>query len=434
MERDPRDVEYYYQRRVREYEDDRERMRREISPHDSVSQVSTRRHRDRDRDRDYSSDDSMVYIRKETRGYDDEPHHHRRHLAEGALLGVGAAELLRQRSKSQGREVSGGVGRVGKDVGAAALGAIAANAVEHYRSKSRRRSLSVDDDDRRHRHHHRRRSRSRSSSHSRVKTLAEVGLGAAALAGVVALARNKSQNDRRSRSRRRRSSQSRADNTASRSKSRNRAMAAAGLAGAAAAGVIEKVRSHSRTRSKSLLRQGLPIVAAGLGTAAAAGLYENIKAKREQSAHGDRGRSRSRSVSRNRGPILPDPAKESAGLIEYGHDPVYGNVPAADYYGRPASQQGYYNEAVVPVRDGRNRGYSTSSSGSDRSHRRRHRRREKKERSSSRIRDLAEAGLAAAGFSQAASKISGKQKEKNRRSRERESRRKRNSSCEISLS
>ncbi|RAO71167.1 uncharacterized protein BHQ10_007179 [Talaromyces amestolkiae] len=425
VERDPRDVEYYYQRRVREYDDDRDRIRREISPHDSVSQVSTRRRRDRDRDRDYSSDDSMVYIRKETREYDDEPHHHKRHLAEGALLAVGAAELLRHRSKSQGREVTGGVGRVGRDVGAAALGAIAANAVDHYRSKSRRRSSSVDDDDRRHRRHHRH-SRSRSSSHSRAKTLAGIGLGAAALAGAVALARNKSQDDRRSRSRHRQRSQSRGGNAASRSKSRNRHMAAAGLAGAAAAGLIERARSKSRSRSKSRIRQGLPIVAAGLGSAAAAGLYENFKAKRDQSAKGERRSSRTRSTSRSRGPILPDPARESAGLIEYGHDPVYGNIPAADYYGRPNSQQGYYNDAVVPAvgnRDGRDRGYSTSSSGSDRSHRRRHRRREKKERSSSRIRDLAEAGLAAAGLGYAASKISGNKKDKSRHSRERESRR-----------
>lgn len=428
VERDPRDVEYYYQRRVREYDDDRDRIRREISPHDSVSQVSTRRRRDRDRDRDYSSDDSMVYIRKETREIDDEPHHHKRHLAEGALLAVGAAELLRHRSKSQGREVTGGVGRVGRDVGAAALGAIAANAVDHYRSKSHRRSSSVDDDDRRYRRHHRH-SRSRSSSHSRAKTLAGIGLGAAALAGAVALARNKSQDDRRSRSRHRQRSQSRGGNAASRSKSRNRHMAAAGLAGAAAAGLIERARSKSRSRSKSRIRQGLPIVAAGLGSAAAAGLYENFKAKRDQSAKGERRSSRTRSTSRGRGPILPDLARESAGLIEYGHDPVYGNIPAADYYGRPNSQQGYYNDAVVPAvgnRDGRDRGYSTSSSGSDRSHRRRHRRREKKERSSSRIRDLAEAGLAAAGLGYAASKISGNKKDKSRHSRERESRRKLN--------
>ncbi|KAH8695968.1 hypothetical protein BGW36DRAFT_179272 [Talaromyces proteolyticus] len=442
-ERDPRDVEYYYQRRVREYDDDRERVRRELSPHDSVSQVGSRRHRDRDRDRDYSSDDSMVYIRKETREYDGEPHHHKRHLAEGALLGVGAMELLRHRSKSQGRPVSGALGHVGQGVGAAALGAVAANAIEHYRSKSRRRSSSVDDDrSSRHYHHghrsgHRSRSRSRSSSHSRAKTLAGIGLGAAAIAGAVALARQKSQSnkDRRSRSRHRRSSQSRGDDVRSTSKSRNQHIAAAGLAGAAAAGIIEKVRSRSRSRkgehrSRSRLRQSLPIVAAGLGSAAVAGLYENRKAKKEQDGASERQLSRSR--SRGRGAILPDPGKESTSLIEYGQDPVYGNIPAADYYGRPISSQGYYPDAVVPAGTSRNRsqsrGYSPSDTDSDRSHRRRHRRREKKERSGSRIRDFAEAGLAAAGLGYAASKISGGKKDRKDRehrshSRERRGRR-----------
>lgn len=437
VDRDPRDVEYYYQRRVREYDDDR--IRREISPHDSVSQVSTRRRHDRDRD-DYSSDDSMVYIRKETRDYDDGGAHYKRHLAEGALVGVGAAELLRRRSKSQGRQVSGGIGRVGKDVGAAALGAVAANAIDHYRSKSRRRASSLDEDERPYHHRRRRsRSRSRSSSHSRAKTLAGIGLGAAAIAGAVALARNSSQgnNDRRSRSRHRRSSRSRGvDVSRSPSKNRNKHMAAAGIAGATAAGIIERVRSQSRSRkgdhrSRSRVRQALPIVAAGLGSAAAAGIYENYKNNHEQSVKGERRRSRSASRSVSRGPILPDPAKESAGLIEYGHDPVYGNIPSADYYGRPASQQGYYNDATTPggrrSRDiSRSRGYDSSSSGSDHSHRRRHRRRENKERSSSRIRDLAEAGLAAAGLGYAAKKFSNKKDKKDRghRSRERESRRK----------
>jgi Domain of unknwon function (DUF3824) len=372
----------------------------------------------------------MVYIRKETREYDDEVPHHKRHVAEGALIGVGAAELLRHRSKSQGRQVSGGIGRVGRDVGAAALGAVAANAIDHYRSKSRRRSSSLDDDGYS-RHHPRRhrRSRSRSSSHSRAKTLAGIGLGAAAIAGAVALARNSSQgkNDRRSRSRHRHRSQSRGVDGRNQSTNRNKHMAAAGLAGAAAAGLIERARSKSRHRSQSRLRQSLPIVGAGLASAAAAGVYENYKNKREQSAKGDERRVRSVSRSRSRGPILPDPAKESAGLIEYGNDPI----PSGDYYGRPASQQEYYNGAVVPAdREGnRSRGYSTSSSGSDRTHRRRHRRHEKKERSGSRIRDMAEAGLAAAGLGYAASKFSNSRKDKkdrdrDHRSRERESRRK----------
>lgn len=478
IDRDPRDVEYYYQRRVREYDDDRPLSRREISPHDSVSQVNrSRSHRDRERDRDYSSDESMVYVRKETREYDEDPNH-RRHLAEGAgaLIGVGAAELLRHRSKSQGEEVSSGWSRIGRDVGAGAVGAVAADAIMRYRSKSRRRSESVDDGRSSHHHHHHRhhhhrrhrsrhRSRSRSSSLSRATTLAGIGLGAAALAGAVALARKKSEDnrERRSRSRHRRGSVSSGDDARS-SSHRNKRMAEAGLAGAAVAGLIEKARSRSRSRkgersrSRSRIRKSLPIVAAGLGSAAIAGLYEKHKEKKEEEAAAERQRRQSRSRSRARSAIHPDPTRESPGLIEYGNDPVYGSIPTTDYYGRPATPQGYYSDAVVPAdagdaaygaaRHGRrhrhrhrshSRGYSSdSSSESDRESRRSHRRQQKKERSSSRIRDLAEAGLAAAGVGYAASKYAErkekkKKADKERHSRERERRSKFPSSRQSSL-
>ncbi|RAL15072.1 DUF3824 domain-containing protein [Aspergillus homomorphus CBS 101889] len=428
---------YYYHRRVREWDEDR-RSRRELSPSDSVSQATRRRD-----EQDYSSDESMVYIRKETREYDDHPHHRRRHLAEGALAGVGAAELLRNHHKKEGEEVAEGVGRLGRDVGAGALGAIAAEAVsrarEHYRSKSRHRSHSFDDDHRshsRHHHHHHhhsrsRRSRSRSHSHSRARTLAELGLGAAAIAGAVALARNKSNSkkDRRSRSRHRRAASSTRslpvtkDGERSQSQSRKH-MAEAGLAGAAVAGLIERARSRSRpgrrdrSRSKSAIRKALPVLAAGLGTAAVTGLYEKNKEKKEGS------RRRSRSRSRAPSEVYSDPTKSSPGLIEYGEHPVHGSIPA-NYYGRPGSSHGYYSDASDPVASGaagfgstRRRDYSRSrsrsrgravrysSDSSDSESDRRRRRRGGHERPRSRSREFAEAALGAAGVGYAAHKLS----------------------------
>lgn len=439
---------YYYSRhrRVREYDD--RRSRRELSPGDSISQAS-RRHVDRDQD--YSSDDSMVYIRKETRDYDDHPHH-RRHLAEGALVGAGAAELIRSHRKRDGEEVSDGAGRLGKTLGAGALGAVAVNAASHARdyyrrSKSRHRAHSFDDE--RSSHHHSRhsrgrhhsRSRSRSHSHSRAKTLLELGVGAAAVAAGVAALRSKSNNDRKSRSRTR--SRSRAasrgrsvkgDKDASeRSMSeRRKHMAGAGLAGAAVAGLVEKVRSHSRSRkgersrSRSKFRQALPIAAAGLATAAATGIYEKKKGEKDEKEGATRGRHRSRSRSRAPSESFPDPARDSAGLIEYGNHPVAGSIPAEHYYGAPASPGApyYEQEAYAPRRHSRSRSRSrggrySSSDGSDREHRRH---RSSKHRS--RSRDLASAALGATGLGYAAHKYSQRKARSKSREREREHHRK----------
>ncbi|KAJ5295254.1 hypothetical protein N7508_010075 [Penicillium antarcticum] len=433
---------YYYSRhrRVREYDD--RRSRRELSPGDSVSQAS---HRRGDRD-DYSSDDSMVYIRKETRDYDDHPHH-RRHLAEGALVGAGAAELIRSHRKRDGEEVSDGAGRLGKTLGAGALGAVAVNAASHARdyyrrSKSRHRAHSFDDERSSHRHsrhsrgRHHSRSRSRSHSHSRAKTLLELGVGAAAVAAGVAALRSKSNNDRKSRSRTR--SRSRAasrgrsikdDKDSERSMSeRRKHMAGAGLAGAAVAGLVEKVRSHSRSRkgersrSRSKFRQALPIAAAGLATAAATGIYEKKKGEKDEkegvSSH--RGRHRSRSRSRAPSESFPDPSRDSAGLIEYGNHPVAGSIPAEHYYGAPASTGGPFysdgHEAYAPRRHSRSRSRSrggrySSSDGSDRE-----RRHHKKHRS--RSRDIASAALGATGLGYAAHKYS--QRKDRSKSKERE--------------
>ncbi|KAL2872298.1 DUF3824 domain-containing protein [Aspergillus lucknowensis] len=437
-----REPAYYYHRRVREYDNDNRRFRRELSPSDSVSQATRRRD-----DQEYSSDDSMVYIRKETKEYDG---HHRRHLASGALVGVGAAEFLRSRRKKEGEEVTGGLGRIGRDVGAGALGAVAVEAAsrakKYYRSKSRHRSHSFDDDRSSRYSHHRHyshshsrhgRSRSRSHSRSRARTFAEIGLGAAAIAGAVALARKKSDSGRRSRSRHRRGvSSSRSAKDADedkRSRSRRRKhMAEAGLAGAAVAGLVERARSRSRrrsrSRSKSKVRKALPVVAAGLGSAVAANVWDKRKEKKEAEEE-PRRKDRHRSRSRGRPPsdIYPDPSRDSTGLIEYGDHPVTGSIPAANYYGRPASSQGYRTDGSEPVgrgatgHRGRTRSRSRArfgssspdSSGDDR------RRRRSRHKHRSRSRDLAGAALAATGVGYAAHKYS-QHRERERENRDRQ--------------
>lgn len=437
----PRQSEYdveseYYRRRY----DDRH-SRRDISPGDSISQTSRRR--GRNRDAGYSSDDEYYY-HEETRTYDGDHPHHRRHMAEGALVGVGAAELIRSHRKREGEEVSHGASHAMKTAGAGALGAVAVNAASHvrdyYRSKSRSRHRSHSfDDERSHRHSRHSHSRSRSKSHSRAKTLMEVGLGAAAIAAGVAALRNnnKSADERRSRSRTRTRSRSRAGTSTTRDgKERSRSMsqrrkhmAGAGLAGAAVAGLVEHHRSKSRSRkgersrSHSRLRKALPVVAAGLGTAAATGLWEKNKADKE----GKDGRGRSRSKSRSRGgnDIYPDPTRDSAGLIEYGKDPVNGSIPTEHYYGAPSSSDpayfsdgGEYSRRPSRTRS-RSRGarYSGSSSGSDRESRRRHRKHR------SRSRDLAGAALGATGLGYAAHKIS-QSRERKKAEREQERTRK----------
>ena len=401
---------------------------------DLTDSQPARSHRGRDRDRDYSSDDSLVYIRKETREYDETPAHHGLHLAEGAALGVGAAELFRRRNKSQG-EASSGWGRIGRDVGAGALGVVAAEGIHRarsqHRSKSRRRSELLEPDRGSHHHHHSHRSRHRDSRHRHrsssasksggvnMKQIAGLGIGAAALAAGVALARKKSSDrrERRSRSRHRRSSPSFSDETATtvttttnngNSSHRNKRMAEAGLAGAAVAGLIERARSKSRSRkgersrSQNRLKQALPVLAAGAGSAALAGLYEKNKAKNaEEEVKSTRSRSRSRRRSRSRGAL-----HDSAGLIEYGQDPVY----QTDYYGRSTSAQGYHSDEMVRTsRRHRSRSRSAAlydSDDSDRTDRRRHRHRE-----------LAEAAAVSGGLGY----VAGKHVERHEKNRERQS-------------
>lgn len=461
-EPEPKEEEYYYEKKVRERIDDQPRrrersedswherrsMRREVSPHDSVSQVGGRQRRG-----SYSSDDSMVYVRR-TREYENESDgsspHQKRNLAAGVVAGIGAAELLRNHKKKEGRETSHGIGRIGRDVGAGALGAIAAEGISRarsqYRSRSRRRRSRGRDDSR---SRSRRRSRSRSESRSKLKTLGALGLGAAALAAAATIAQkrmNKKNETEASPERGRSESRGRhkgetveqlandptADD-ARNPKHRNIRMAEAGAAGAAITALLDRARSKSRgsrDRSRSRVRQAVPVVAAGLGSAALAGLYEKNKAKKEAEAIAKEerkeerreNRRKSRSRSRQRSEYFDGPSQAAMSdphLIEYGDGPMHGNNFGADYYGRPAPQEPYYahQTAVVPAapvaaaaygatrdrslsRDRRSRSRSASSSPGG------HRRRR------NRSRDAAEAAAAAGVGAVAASEYERKKKEK----------------------
>ena len=475
---DDEEEDYYFERRVRrvdgrdredeEYESRRHRRDRErdVSPGDSISQYG------RERRGGYESDSSYEYIKRETREeFSDEEPRHRRHLAEGAAVGLGAAELLRHHRKKKGEDERGS--RVGRDVGAAALGAIGAEAVtrarSHYRSKSRRgsrdrgsrdRESRDRDRDREGRRKHRRdksrgKERSRSESNHRVRNLAGLGLGAAAVAAAVGYANRNAKKseaeDRRSRSRTRRSSvgalppPEEADDARNASH-RNKKIAQAGLAGAAVAGLVERARSKSRgagkrERSKSRIRQGIPIAATALGSAAIAGMYErnqagkkDKEARREERAARRSARSRSRSQgfeASREGPLPGDP-----GLIEYGHDPVYNPSGVPDYYHRPASQQGYYNnteDAMVPAAaagaaygaqaqrdmDRGQRQRSLSSGSDDGRRRRRHRRHKSGSRSRSRSRNATTAALAAGAAGLAASEHEKRKQRKREKKEER---------------
>lgn len=409
------DEDYFYERRIIERKRPDEYDRRtEIRPRDSASQ--------------YSSDDSYEYVRRErvvdgSRSRDHSPHH-KRHLAEGALAGIAAGEIVRHHKKSQGEKPPG---RGRSLIGGAALGAVGAEALSRVRSLhrgSRSRSRSSSREFRRDRRDRKgRRSRSRSKSMSRVQQLG--GLAAVAAVGALAgYALKKGGNkdtviikdgDRRSRSRRRRGSyDSYMDGPPPPDKAlnpehRNRRIAQAGLASAAAAGIWEKVRSRSRPksrqRSKSRLRTGVPIAAAGLGGAALAGLYEKNKASKEakkeaiiaDEMHRGRGR-RSRSRSRSLGPYDDEYDRRRGGerdMIAYGNDPIYPDD-------RP-----YYSDEEPGMYRRRHNGGSSGGSSPD-----------NRRRSRSRNRHLGEAAAvgAAAGF---AGHEMGKRRERSRADRER---------------
>lgn len=382
-EEDPYYYHYHRRRRLRNSDD---RRGQNSSPRELIPRSSRRK---RDSDSESSTDDRMIDVRKETREYDRYEIHHRRHMAEEALVGVGAAELPRN-SRNRDGEVSSGSSHAIKTAGTGSLDAVAvrtaAHIREYYRSKSRIRS----------------RSRSRTRSCTRAKPLQELGLGAAAVAAGVASLRNSKENEGesdhrgRSRTRSRRRSRSR---SRSRSRQRNRKpstprseedgvsgepqprqyIVGAGRGSAAVAGLVEHNRNKSRSRkderSQSPLRKALPVLAAGAGTAAATGFYEKKNTKNEDrdsvSSYRHRG-SRSRSHS---GGVYPDPSRYSAGLIEYGSNPVSGSIPAEHYYSAVASPGSpYYPDGVdYSYSHHHRRGRSSSRSHSSRDQPQEHR-------------------------------------------------------------
>lgn len=424
--RDPNqdnDDEYYFQKTTRQvarrpepdqrddYDDYQDyRRQRNVRPRDSVSN---------------RGDEEDDYYYKRTETYDDSPRgsspKHRRHLAEGAVAGLGAAALLNHHNKQEG-----GKGRnIGKLVGGAALGTVGAELVTRARSRyrgadrSRSRSRSGSREPRQ-RGRGRRDvdgSRSRSKSKSRFGTLEK--LGAVAVVGAIAgyaLTRNGKNKevveDRRSRSRKRRSSTTRSlSRSLSGSRTRdpedkhdkNSTIAKAGLASAAVAGLVDHARNKSKGgRSRSRLRQGIPIAAAGLGGAAIAGLYENNKTKKERKVRAER--EKVRSLSRDRSQSRPRSAYDSRGipsddqnLITYGGEPV----PQGDQYGaHPMSRAGSYNE-------GRRRGSPASSDESPR------RRRYVNEQD-----EAAGAGVAGVAAHESAQRLERKRAERERRRQE----------------
>lgn len=63
--------------------------------------------------------------------------HHRRHLAEGAIAGVGIAEMVHKYRKREGEEVSHGLGHFARTLGAGALGAVAVNEATRIRRQDK---------------------------------------------------------------------------------------------------------------------------------------------------------------------------------------------------------------------------------------------------------------------------------------------------------
>ncbi|KAL3424238.1 hypothetical protein PVAG01_03519 [Phlyctema vagabunda] len=425
-----RDEEYYYRRDVVERGPRREedyavarydRREREIRPRDSVS--------------DYSDDDrrSEYMSRRTVRRRESTSPHRKRHLAEGALAGAGAAALLANHREKQG---NGPEHRGRNVVGGAALGAIGAEVLTRARSRYRDSQYE--------------RSRSRSSSRSKVKTALGIAVAGLAAAAAVKYAQKRN-NDRdelgrgrsrtRSVSRRRRHSTSEYSRTRSVSrhadpKHRAAAIAKAGAATAAVAGVVEHFRSKSRkrsgSRSKSRIRTGAEIAASGIAGAAVAGLYENRKAKEEKEEEitrvkkvkKERRRSRSRATSVT---AYSDPGIDpELGMVEYGGTPVY-TQQTTTY------RENNYDPALVTAGAGAGAAYGATRHSRSRSHRRRRsyssssdegRRRRSRSRSRSRVRDIAGAalgtGAAAIGINQYKKR---KEKKDAERERERERRR-----------
>ncbi|KAH8847526.1 hypothetical protein MCOR27_011106 [Pyricularia oryzae] len=428
------DDEYYRRREVGLY---RGRERQEEY---AMERYDRRRERDR---REYSDDDEEYYVRKKTivrERSQSADHHRKRHLAEGALAGAGAAALLATRrsgdgglQENRGRKVIAGaaLGALGTEVFKRARSAYQDHYGEDGRGRSRSRSRSRGRDEDR---------------HSKLKT----GLGLAAAALAVAGAAKYYQTSKvekeeasRGRSLRRGyseeyySSRSRS-RTRSRSRSRAASVAKAAAGTAAVAGIVKHLRdksrarsggrsrsrSHSRSksprhRSRSRLRTGAEIVAAGLAGGAAKKIYEKHQEKKERersrSVAAGKRRSRSRSLSsdwsyddrdrrrrsrshsrsnaRARLPPLPhndsSRADSELGMVEYGNNPV---APEARRRGAGGGGGGGYDSATEDY-DGRrrHRGRRSSYSDSDQDDKK-----PEKKRSKSRLREMAAAGAGAA--------------------------------------
>jgi hypothetical protein len=393
---EPREDEYYYRRR----EVDRYGDRR-----DDYAVAEYRRSHSRDRYSDgYRSDDDDVYVRRtiirRQRSRSPE-HHHKLHLAEGAVAGAGLAALAASRRHGDG-DVQSGRGR--KVLAGAALGALGTEVFKRARSAYNERY--GDDDDRYRDDYRRGRSRSRGGDyrdyrdhreyrrddeyeeehdrHHKIKT--GLGLAAAALAVAGAAKYYQSQKIEKEELRRGRSlhrydsdsgdsyiSRSRSRGPGGRSPSRGSGIAKAAAGTAAVAGLVQHFRSKSRgrqasgskSRSRSRLRTGAEIVAAGLAGAAGKKLYDRSKDKKEERerelsdeehereyrerersrSRRDRSRSRSRSRSHSRSrsrPPIPTSAAAAdpeLGLVEYGGHPLYSERDG-DYRPRTA-ERGY---------------------------------------------------------------------------------------------
>jgi len=378
--------DYWYKKTTRQVarrpnNDYEAQYRREVDPRDSASNWGGNDERESRNDRRHSEED-YYYRRTEEYGDSggrDDDQNHRKHLAEGAALGLGAAALLRHHQGKTGQP-TGGAGRL---AGGAALGAIGAEAITraaNYNRENRSRSRG------RGRREGRSRSRSRedgpfSGNLAKFAGIAAIG----ALAGYAATRGKDNKFDlgniqksmglgggATAANKARDGSGSRAGSPGALGANHEHAtIVKAGLASAALAGLVDRARSKSRPNQKrSRSRALLPAVGAGLGGAALAGLYE--RKKNEKAAkEAPRGRSATRSRSRTKSRSRRD--RSSGGdqnLVVYGGDPI----PPGEEYARPRSRaDSYYSQP-----GDRQRGGSSSSSNSDTSRRRRNRSRNRR--------------------------------------------------------
>ncbi|KAK3358886.1 hypothetical protein B0T25DRAFT_599796 [Lasiosphaeria hispida] len=352
-------------------------------------------------------------------------HHQKRHLAEGALAGAGAAALLASRRNGNGEF---GENRGRKVLAGAALGALGTEVVR--RAKSAYEDKYEGDDDW---PHHESRHRSRSRTHDRIKT----GLGIAAVALAAAGAAKYFQTDKvekeelyRGRSRARssgdESSRSRSRKSG-RSRSRRSSIAKAAVGTAAAIGLAKhfrdksksKSRERKQSRSRSRLRTGAELAAAGLAAAAGKKIYDKRKEKKERKRSGSR---RGRSLSSSSDEEKYDRRRYSRSMVEYGTRPVI-SEPEVGYEsateegrkqrrrrgGGSRSRSGSRSRALM--RTGKDDHSSGGEADSEQDSRRRSKTRT---RSRSRLRDIAAGAVAAGAAAIGIKKLNDRKEEKKR--------------------